>query len=254
MPLKYAANLSFLWKELPYFDRFDAAAAAGFGAVEVLFPYDVAVPETLNALGRNSLRMVLMNAPPPNYTGGARGFAAEPDKVDRFHFDMRRAKRYAAALGVDCLHVMSGKGTGEAAKETLISNLKRAAADLPKSLTLTIEPLNQDDNPGYFMSDYALAAEVIEAVGAGNVGLQFDSYHAQVIHGDAVAVYDAYAPLIRHIQIGDTPKRGAPGTGAVDFKALFARIEASAYKGWISGEYLCDGATEDSLSNWMKPL
>lgn len=252
MPLKFAANLSFLWAELPYLDRFAAAAEAGFEAVEILFPYDVAVKETKRALLANGLQMILLNAPPPNYTGGPRGFAAEPDKVKRFQYDMRRVFRYAEALGVSYVHVMSGKGAGVEAQQTFVDNLAWAAGEAPDGLTLTVEPLNREGMPGYFMSDYALAAEVIAAVDAPNVGLQYDSFHAQMIHSDAVAVFEEHQHLVRHIQVGDAPKRGAPGTGPIDFKALFQRIEASGYDGWISGEYLPTGATEDSLQGWMR--
>ncbi len=250
MPLKFAANLSLLWTELPYLDRFAAAADAGFDAVEVLFPYDVAAKETQRALLANGQRMVLMNAPPPNYTGGPRGFAAEPDQIERFRYDMKRSFRYCEALKVPFLHVMSGYAAGDAAKETFISNLKWAAAEAPKGLTLMIEPLNATAQPNYFLNSYDLAAEVLEAVDAPNVALQYDSYHAQVIHGDALHVWETYKPLVRHAQIGDAPDRTPPGTGEVDFVALFARIEASGYDGWISAEYHPGGLTEDTLA-WM---
>ena len=251
MALKFAANLSHLWPELPYLDRFGAAAAAGFVAVEVLFPYDIAAKDTQRALLANGLQMILINAPPPNYTGGARGFAAQPEMVQRFQYDMRRVFRYAEALGVSFVHVMTGEAQGSAARQTLVDNLKWAADAAPKGLTLTLEPLNAKAMPGYFLNDYALAADVLAAVDAPNVGLQYDSYHAQMIHGDAVAVFEQYLPLIRHIQIGDAPDRGAPGTGDVDFDGLFQRIKAAEYTGWISGEYSPDGPTEDRLG-WMK--
>lgn len=251
MTLKFAANLTLLWRELPYLDRFTAAADAGFAAVEVLFPYDVAAKETLGALQANGQRMALINAPPPNYTSGPRGFAAEPDKVERFQYDMKRVFRYAEVLGVSFVHVMTGEGTGAACKQTLIDNMRWAADQAPKGLTLTLEPLNPVAMPGYFLNDYDLACEVLRAVDAPNVGLQYDSYHAQMIHGDAVAVFEAHCDLVRHIQIGDTPERGAPGTGDVDFDRLFGRIDASGYAGWISAEYHPNGPTENSL-HWMR--
>ncbi|MEL6450348.1 MAG: TIM barrel protein [Pseudomonadota bacterium] len=247
---RFAANLTHLWAELPYLDRFDAAAEAGFKAVEVLFPYDVPAPETQKALRRNGLSMVLLNAPGPNYTGGARGFAATPGGEARFDYDLRRAVRYAQALGAGIIHVMSGDGAGDAARTTLIDNLRRACAAVPEGITLTLEPLNQEAMPGYFMSSFDRAAEVIEAVDAPNLGLQFDSYHAQVITGDALGTFHAMLPLIRHIQIGDAPKRTAPGTGTVDFPALFAAIDASGYDGWVSAEYTPKGRTETGLG-WM---
>lgn len=248
---RFAANLSHLWAELPYLDRFDAAAEAGFEAVEILSPYDVSAPETKAALVRNSLQMLLLNAPGPNYTGGARGFAAIPGGEARFDFDMRRAVRYAQALGASMIHVMSGTGAGAEPKRAMIDNLRRAAANSPEGLTLMLEPLNTTAQPGYFLSSYDLAAEIIDSVGAPNIGLQYDSYHAHEITGDALGTFHEMRPLIRHIQIGDAPGRTAPGTGDVDFDGLFAAIDASGYDGWVSAEYTPDGRTEKSL-NWMR--
>jgi 2-dehydrotetronate isomerase len=251
--MKPAANLSLLWQELPYLDRFDAAARAGFAAVEVLFPYELAVKETRRALLANGLDMVLFNAPPPNYAGGRRGFAAQPEQVARFRSDMRRVFRYGEALRSSFIHVMAGTAEGTEARETFIDNLRWAAAEAPATITLTIEPLNQVAMPGYFLNDYALAREVLAAVDAPNVALQYDSYHAQVIHGDAVAVYNEYQDIIRHVQIGDTPERGSPGSGDVDFKNLFRALSDSGYTGWISGEYIPEGRTEDSLG-WLQQV
>lgn len=248
---RFAANLTHLWAELPYLDRFDAAAEAGFQAVEVLFPYDVPAPETRAALRRNKLKMLLLNAPGPNYAGGARGFAAAAGGEKRFDYDIRRAVRYADALGASMIHVLSGDGAGAEAKATMIANLKRATEALPEGLCLTIEPLNAIAQPGYFLSSFDLAADIIEAVGAPNLGLQYDSYHAQAITGDAVGTFEAMEPLIRHIQIGDAPSRTPPGTGQIDFAALFAAIDASAYDGWVSAEYTPQGRTEEGLQ-WMR--
>lgn len=249
--MKFAANLSLLWPELPYLDRFAAAADAGFDAVEVLFPYEVPAKETQAALGAGGQQLILINAPPPNYTGGACGFAAQPEATTRFAYDMRRAFRYAQALGVPYIHVMAGVAEGAVARQTFIDNLKSAASDAPKSVTLTLEPLCPAAQPGYFLNDYAQAAEILAAVGADNVGLQFDSYHAQMIHGDAVAVFNTYAPLIRHVQIADAPARSAPGMGSVDFEALFAAIKKAGYQGYVGAAYVPAGRTEDTL-NWMR--
>lgn len=248
---KFAANLSLLWPELPYLDRFDAAAAAGFDAVEVLFPYEAPAKETQRALLRRGLQMVLINAPPPNYTDGPRGFAATVGGADRFRYDMKRAFRYTDALGVSVLHVMAGTGAGGEARQVMIDNLRWAAQAAPQGLTLTVEPLCQQTAPGYFLNDYALAAGILAEVGAANVGLQYDSFHAQMIHGDAVEVFEKYAHLIRHIQLGDTPERGGPGTGGVDFAGLFAAVDEAGFDGWISGEYHPGGPTEKTL-DWMR--
>jgi hydroxypyruvate isomerase len=251
--MKAAANLSHLWPELPYLDRFSAAAKAGFTGVEVLFPYDVAAKETKRALMRGGLQMVLINAPPPNYTGGPRGFAAVVGDEARFVYDMRRAFRYASELKVPMLHVMSGVAEGVAAKATMIANMTQAAATAPEGLTLTLEPLCPQAQPGYFLNDYALAAEIIEAVNAPNLRLQFDSYHAQMIHGDAVEVFNKYRDLIVHVQVGDTPSRGVPGSGDVDFAELFDTMRGQGYDGWVSGEYTPGLSTAATL-DWMKLL
>lgn len=248
---RFAANLTYLWAELPYLDRFDAAAEAGFEAVEVLQPYDVPAPHTQEALHRNGLQMLLLNAPGPNYAGGHRGFAAVPGAEARFAFDMRRAIRYAQTLGAGLIHVLSGVAEGAEARETLTRNLHRACADLTDGLTLTLEPLCPQAQPGWFLNDFDDAADIIAAVGSDRLGLQFDSFHAQMITGDAVAAFEAYAPLIRHIQIGDAPERTAPGTGSIDFDALFRAIDQSGYGGWVSAEYYAGNRTERSLS-WLR--
>lgn len=248
---RFAANLSLLWPELPYLDRFDAAAQAGFTGVEVLFPYDVPAKDTQAALRAGGLAMVLLNAPPPNYTGNAdRGFAAVPEAAERFKYDIRRAFRYAEALGASCLHIMAGAAQGQAAQDTFIANLQHAAQTAPEGLCLTIEPLNHADQPGYFLSDYDLAVDILDAVDAPNLGLQYDSYHAAQIHGDPLAVFERTRRHIRHIQIGDAPHRTAPGTGQIDFAALFEAIDDSEYSGWVSAEYHPQGRTDTELG-WL---
>ncbi|MCR8825326.1 hydroxypyruvate isomerase family protein [Pseudosulfitobacter koreensis] len=248
---RFAANLTHLWPELPFLDRFDAAAQAGFTAVEVLFPYDFPAGEIQQALQRCGLEMVLINAPPPNYTGGDRGFAAMAGREDRFAHDMRRATRFAQALGVSFIHVMAGVAEGDAARKTMVENLKLACGLAPVGLTLTLEPLCPASAPGYFLNDFDLAAGIIAEVGADNLALQWDSYHAQEITGDALACFAAMRPLIRHIQIGDAPGRGPPGSGVVDFPALFRAIDNSGYDGWVSAEYT-PGAQTDKTLGWMK--
>lgn len=252
--MKLAANLSLLWPELPFLDRFDAAAAAGFKAVEVLFPYHENARDVQDALRRNGLRLILINSPPPNYTGGERGFAAVPSAVGRFQHDMRRVFRYAQAMRVGLVHVMAGAGEGDAAFETFVSNLKWAARQAPKGITLTIEPLNTEDNPGYFLNDYALAARVLDAVKKPNVRLQFDSYHAQAIHGDAVHIWRRYGLRAAHVQIGDTPGRVAPGRGGVDFGALVGALHDGGYDGWVSAEYHPDRPQTELSLGWMRML
>jgi len=243
---KFAANLTLLWPELPFLERFAAAADAGFEAVEVLFPYDIAAKDIRRALATNGQRMILMNAPPPNYTGGARGFAAVPDLSERFQYDIKRAVRYATELDVDMLHVMSGPAERDAGFETFVRNLQWAA-DFAPTKRFNVEPLNAVDNPGYFMCDYALAAEVLDAVDRPNVGLQYDTYHAHVIHGDAAQVWKDHGARAVHVQIGNPPDRSDPVDGVVDFSALFRQMDADGYGGWVSAEYKPKGQTEDGL-------
>ncbi|MDW3223790.1 MAG: TIM barrel protein [Paracoccaceae bacterium] len=250
---KIAANLSHLWPEIPYLDRFDAAAEAGFEGVEVLFPYDMPAKDTQRALLKSGLPMVLINAPPPNYTGGARGFAAVPELDDRFRFDLRRALRYCEALRVPMLHVMTGAAEGTEARETLIANLRWASEQVPENMTLLLEPLNTVSMPGYYLNDYELAADILNELGISNIALQFDTFHAQTIHGDALEVYEKHKLLVRHIQIGDAPDRTTPGQGDVNFNAFFDRLKADGYAGWVSAEYTPGPQTEDSLS-WLHAL
>ncbi|UWR22309.1 hydroxypyruvate isomerase family protein [Sulfitobacter sp. S190] len=248
-----AANVSHLWPELPFLDRLDAASTAGFGAVEVLFPYDQPARDLKRALLRGGLKLVLINAPPPNFTGGPQGFAADPDVVDRFDRDMRRSFRFAGEFGVPMIHVMAGPGRGETAQQTMTDNLRRACAEAPDGITLTIEPLCDVAQPGYFLNDYELAADIIAQVGAPNLALQFDSFHAQMIHGNAAETYERFREIIGHVQLGDAPDRSAPGTGTVDFAALFEAMRAHGYAGYVSGEYTPGTETEDTLG-WMEAL
>ncbi|MEO9898686.1 MAG: TIM barrel protein [Paracoccaceae bacterium] len=247
----FAANLSHLWTEIPFLDRFDAAAEAGFTGVEVLFPYDTPAQDTLAALSRNELHFVLLNAPPPNYTGGDRGYAAVPGLEKRFAYDLRRAIRYASALKAENLHIMAGKAEGDAARDTFVENLRHAVDTVPEGLRLTIEPLNPKSMPGYFLNDFDLAADIIETIGSEKLALQYDTFHAQEITGDALGTFRAHRDMICHIQVGDSPGRTAPGTGAIDFKSFFAAVKQSNYSGWISAEYSSDGRTEENLK-WLK--
>ncbi|MCG7625748.1 hydroxypyruvate isomerase family protein [Epibacterium sp. Ofav1-8] len=250
---RFAANLSMLFAELPYLDRFSAAAAAGFEAVEVLFPYEFAAKETQRALLANGLDLLLINAPPPNYTGGDPGYAAVPELADRFQRDIRRVLRYADMLKAGRIHVMAGPAKGAAARETFVQNL-RAAADSAPQQQFTIEPLNSGDFPGYFLDDYNLAVEILDEVDRENVTLQFDAYHAQLIHGDALKVWETFGDRATHVQFAAAPSRCEPGNGPLDFDALFAAIDASGYQGWVSAEYTpSTPRTEDSLS-WMRSL
>ena len=246
---KFAANLSFLFKDLPLHDRIHAAARAGFDAVEILFPYDSPVPDITRALSTAGVPLVLINAPPPNYTGGSRGFAAVPGLEGRFATDFRRALRYAQALKCPRIHVMAGAAEGPEARACFVANL-RAAAEKAADRIVMIEPINQTDMPGYFLSDFALAAEIIDEVGAPNVALQFDVYHAQKITGDALAAWDSYGAHARHVQVAGIPDRHEPVKGAFDYPAFFDRLDEEGYDGYVSGEYHPERTTEAGLG-WL---
>jgi len=248
---KFAANLTFLFRELPFLDRFEAAAEAGFTGVEVLFPYDDAASEITRRLTAFGLKMALINCPPPNWAGGARGFAAVPGLSDRFRHDFKRALRFATALGAQHLHLMAGRAQGVVARKTYLDNLRWAAAQAPTA-SLTIEPINPVDMPGYFLNDFDQAAEILDEVAAPNLGLQFDMYHAQMITGDGMAVWEAHGARAKHVQIGGVPGRKEPLKGDIDYPAFFARLDAEGYRGWVSAEYNPTAQTEAGLV-WMTP-
>ena len=250
---EFAANLSMLFNELPYLDRFSAAAEAGFRAVEVLYPYKFAAKETQRALLANGLELVLVNAPPPNYTGGEPGFAAVPTSVDRFQRDVRRVLRYSEVLQVKNIHLMAGVAQGDVARDTFVQNLQWAADYAPYQ-QFTIEPQNTTDQPGYFLNTYEQAIDILGRVGRHNVKLQYDAYHAHMIHGDALAVWQSFGKYAGHVQIAAAPNRAEPAKGSNSFDALFEAIDQSSFKGWVSAEYKpSTKRTEDSL-NWMSAL
>jgi len=246
---KFCANLTLLFTELPFLERFAAAKAAGFNAVEVLFPYDEPPKLIARQLLAHDLTLALINCPPPNYTGGQRGFAAVPELAQRFRRDFARTLRYAQQLRPVHIHIMAGVAQGDMAQATFIENLKWAARQAPDQ-SLTIEPINQTDMPGYFLSDFQQASDILQAVAAPNVTLQYDAYHAQMITGDAADVWAKYGHLARHIQIGGFPGRHEPCDGDIDYSAFFARLDADGYADFVSGEYHPAGRTEDGLA-WI---
>ncbi|MDP5085071.1 MAG: TIM barrel protein [Yoonia sp.] len=246
---KFCANLTWLFTELPFLERFEAAKEAGFDGVEVLFPYDVNAQDIVNARARHDLQMVLINCPPPNYTGGAQGFAAVPGVEERFQKDFMRALRYAQTLGAKHLHIMSGVAEGALAKETFIRNLRWAAAQAPKQ-SLTIEPINNETMPGYFLNDFDLGREIVMMIGAPNLRLQFDAFHAAKITGDVWGTWEAVRDITAHVQVAQMPDRGEPDQGEIDYPAFFAALDAQGYAGWVSGEYKPRKTTGDGLG-WI---
>ena len=248
---KFCANLSMLFTELPVLERPLAAKTAGFDAVEILFPYDENAAELGTAIARTGLPLALINCPPPNYADpdGPRGFAAIPSHQQRFQGAFRRAVRYAGALGAEFLHVMAGVAKGDEARAAFVENLKWAAETAPAQ-KLTIEPINTEDMPGYFLNDFDVAMDVLAEVNAPNLHLQFDAYHAAKITGDVLGTWDKVRSRVAHVQVGGVPNRQEPSSGDFDYPAFFKLLDKQKFKGWVSGEYHPAGRTEDNLS-WI---
>ena len=252
---KFAANLSLLFTELPFTERFAAAAAAGFSCVECQFPYDLPADEVAAQLRQLSLKLVLFNAPPGDWAKGSRGLAALPQHVDAFRQSVSTALAYAAATGTRRLHIMAGieEGDRQSALRVYRSNLAFAAEQAATAgITILIEPINHHDMPGYFLSDYDRAAELITAIGARSLRLQFDLYHRQMICGRVIDGLRQLLPLIGHIQVAGIPGRNEPVGGELDFAAIFSEIDRLGYEGFIGCEYRPLHGTEAGLS-WVKP-
>ncbi|MFH5774623.1 hydroxypyruvate isomerase family protein [Paracoccus sp. NGMCC 1.201697] len=247
---RFAANLTYLFTELPMQQRFAAARRAGFDGIEILFPYDLPSDDLVQGAESAGLEFVLLNTPPPNWSGGPRGFAATPGNEARFRSDFDRAVQLATALKVRHVHVMAGRAQGSAARRTLVENLTWAANRAPH-LSLTIEPINTSDHPGYYLNSFDLAAEILTEVGAPNLGLQFDAYQAQMIHGRLLSLWERFAPLTRHVQVAGWPGRHEPSAGEIDFSRFFRAVEASNYDGWIGAEYTPLASTEMGV-DWLR--
>lgn len=246
---RFAANLTLLFPELPFMERFAAAKDAGFEGVEVLFPYDAPVQDMRDQLVIHGLSFVLQNTPPPNWTGGDRGFAAVPGMEERFRRDFIRCLRFADVLKTAHIHIMAGVTEDPAAQATFVENLRWAATHAPKR-SLTIEPINRADTPGYYLSDFDLAAEILDEVAAPNLGLQFDAYHAQRLTGDVMGTWAKHGHRAAHIQIAGCPGRHEPAGGEIDYPGFFNRLDQDGYKGWVSAEYNPAGATMAGLG-WL---
>jgi hydroxypyruvate isomerase len=239
---KFAANLSMLFTELPFLDRFTAAAQAGFKGVEFLFPYDYDKAVLADCLGANGLVQVLHNLPAGDWAAGERGIACHPDRIDEFRRGVDQAITYAAALGCKQLNCLAGilppgvaPGLG---RKVLIENLRFAAAELASAgLRLLIEPVNSRDIPGFFVDHSRQALEIIAEVGSDNLQLQYDIYHMQIMEGDLARTITENLSRIGHVQIADNPGRHEPGTGEVNYPFLFEVLDREGYRGWIGCEY-----------------
>ena len=256
MQLKFAANLSMMFNEVPFLDRFAAASQAGFRGVEYLFPYDYE-PEVVAAkLRENGLENVLFNMPPGNWAAGERGITSIPGREEEFRAGVGKALAYAQALGVQRLHAMAGippaAADPVACRATLIENLRYAAAQLePHGITLLLEAINTRDMPGFFISTQAESFAVCSAVDAPNLKMQMDLYHMQVMEGDLATKLKRYAPQCAHIQIAGVPERHEPDTGEIRYEYLFRLLEEIGYAGWIGCEYRPAGKTVEGLG-WFQ--
>lgn len=252
---KFAANLTMLFNELPFIERFAAAAAAGFRAVEFLFPYEYTPAELNEKLTHNHLELILHNLPAGNWTAGERGIACHPDRTEEFRKGVEKAIHYATHLGVPQLNCLVGikpeKVSTEQARATIIENLRYAASALKKhSIKLLVEPCNHFDIPGFALNTSAQAFDVIEQVDSDNLFLQYDIYHMQRMEGELAATIEKNIAKIAHIQLADNPGRHEPGTGEINYPFLFNHLDALGYQGWVGCEYKPLASTSDGLG-WL---
>ena len=252
----FAANLTMMFNEWDFLDRFKAAADAGFNAVEFLFPYDFTPDLISKQLQQNNLKQALFNLPPGNWAAGERGIAALPDRTDELRASVATALNYAAALNVPTLHVMSGitsrsDDRAVAAYRDAIAFACEAAA--PHGITIAIEPINARDMPGYFLNDFNFAAELITELNLPNLKLQYDIYHRQIIHGDVMKSLEKLMPIIGHIQIAAVPLRYEPLTGELDDARIFRHLDALGYDKFVGCEYRPANGTLAGLK-WMTSL
>jgi hydroxypyruvate isomerase len=254
---RFAANLGFLFTEHAFLDRFAAARRAGFRAVEFAQPYDYPPAEIAGRLRDNGLQLILMNLPMGDRAKGDFGIACRPGREAEFREGVARGIEYAHAVGVPRLNCISGtaaEGDDRALfRRTLLSNLRLAAREFKAAgLDLALEPINTHDVPGFFVPRSPEAVAIIDEVGAANLGLQCDLYHTAMMGDDPAAILERCWPAIRHIQFADAPGRHEPGTGTIDFPALFALIDRLGFEGWVSAEYRPTGPSTQSLSWFMR--
>jgi hydroxypyruvate isomerase len=255
---KFAANLTMLFTELPFLQRFAAAANAGFEAVEFLFPYAFAIEDIKRELDTNRLKLVLHNLPAGNWDGGERGIACLPDRVQEFRSGVATAIGYAQALGVGQLNCLAGKApadvAGEVLHQTFVDNLRFATAELRAAgLRLLIEPINTFDIPGFYLNRTQQAVDILDEIGADNLYVQYDIYHAQRMEGELGATLKKHLSRIGHIQLADNPGRNEPGTGEINYAWLFKHLDSIGYTGWVGCEYKPTKTTTEGLS-WRERL
>lgn len=253
--LKFAANLTWLFTEVPFLQRFALAAKAGFPAVECLFPYQEQIADVQQAQKASGIPVVLINAPAGEWENGQRGLASLPDAGEPFRHSVRLAREYAVSLGCKQIHIMAGNReeriTFDEQYALLIERLRYAADYLmADNIRVLIEPLNNDNMPGYFISSFPLAEKIIHQCERKNIFLQFDVYHCQKIHGNLWVNLQHYWPLISHIQIASVPDRHEPNKGEVNYPWLFQQLVIKNYPGWIGCEYQPENETFSGLG-WL---
>jgi hydroxypyruvate isomerase len=255
---KLAANVSMLFTELSFLDRFAAARTAGFDAVEFLFPYAYDPDQIAERLHRHQLQLVLHNMPCGDWKAGERGIACDPRRVDDFKESVQLALDFATELEVGRVHCMAGvtppRVAPERARETFVDNLRYAADRFkPHGIAVMIEPINTWDMPGYFLSRSRQAVDILADCGRDNLFLQYDIYHMQRMEGELANTIRAHLPLIGHMQLADTPGRHEPGTGEINYRYLFALLDELGYEGWIGCEYTPKNGTAEGLG-WLDLL
>src|SRR3954468_6502299 len=255
---KFAANLTMLFTEVPFVDRFAAAKAAGFGGGEYLVPYVFDKAEVREQLQQHGLIQVLHNLPAGNWAAGERGIAILPDRVDEFRDGVARAIDYAKALDCPQLNCLVGIVPDGAdatdLNEVLVGNLRFAADALAKAgIKLLVEPINTIDIPGFFLSGTEQAIQLISDVRSSNLFVQYDIYHMQIMEGDIARTVQKHLPRIAHIQLADNPGRNEPGTGEINYPFLFRHLDAIGYRGWIGCEYKPRTTTVEGLG-WHAAL
>jgi hydroxypyruvate isomerase len=251
---RFAANLGYLFTERPLLERIDAAAAAGFKAIELQFPYDVPATAVRAAIEKNSLTILGLNTPPGGREGEF-GLAAVPGREKDWQVLFTRALDYANAIGASAIHCLAGKVAPEqrpAADRVFIDNLARAA-DLAAAtkVTLLIEPINGRDRPNYFLNHVEHAADIIVKVAKPNIRVQFDFYHVQIVGGDLIHRLEKFLPIVGHLQCAAVPTRHEPDEGEINYPAVFEAVDKLGYQGWIGAEYRPRGRTEEGLG-WAR--
>ena len=254
--LNFAANLTTMFNEVPFLERFNAAREANYKAVEFLFPYEHSPSELRDRIQNNGLKQVLFNLPPGDWTAGERGIGALPGREHEFRASLEIAMNYADAIECRTLHAMAGIAPPDTCEErmfdTFVENLKIACEICAQSnITIVLEPLNSQDVPKYFIPRLSDARRVINAVGCENLGLQFDFYHVQIMDGNLIRNFDTHIDQIRHIQISSVQGRQEPDIGEINYPFILNHINESSYDGWIGCEYVPRNDTIKGLG-WLE--